>query len=195
MPARVGATVPAGARGRRQVQNPAAVSRGVGCLAALLLLLVCACTALGTAIACPSGWTLFSDDGVEGHDSCIKAVTSATTFSSATSACSSLSAGAHLVTFLNTQPTGLPEAASTLGTSSPFWVGCSQSSTASLRGVGWMWVDGTDGGNINCGTGLGGDGCNLWDSGYPKSVTVKFCAVISLLQCQHCGICLAKGRC
>jgi hypothetical protein len=33
-----------------------------------------------------------------------------------------------------------------------------------------VWIDGTDSGNINCGSGSGGDGCNLWVSGEPKYV-------------------------
>ena len=45
---------------------------------------------------------------------------------------------------------------------------CSQSSGASQRAAGWSWVDGTSAANLNCGSGAGGDGCGLWNTGEPK---------------------------
>ena len=45
---------------------------------------------------------------------------------------------------------------------------CSQSGGASQRAAGWSWVDGTSAANLNCGSGAGGDGCGLWNTGEPK---------------------------
>ncbi len=54
---------------------------------------------------------------------------------------------------------------------------CSQSGGASQRADGWSWVDGTSAANLNCGSGAGGDGCGLWNTGEPKYVLVWRCYV------------------
>lgn len=124
----------------------------LGLLVLLLLQLTSPCSA---AYACPSGWTLFTDDGVEGHDSCIQVFnTTGLAYADANAVCASN--GGHLLTFANpSQASGLPVASIALSPSTTFRVSCSQSASASLVGAGWSWIDGTDGGNVNCGVSCG----------------------------------------
>lgn len=139
---------------------------------ARLPLVIVAVTALLMPVcsqSCPSGWTVAADDGNEGHDSCLKLFldNNGITWSGARDAC--VTAGGHLFTVRNTNKnSALLATAAALSTSTPFFIGLSQSSSATLRNTGWSWVDGTDAGNVNCGSGA--DGCGLWGTNYPKCV-------------------------
>lgn len=119
---------------------------------------------------CPVGWTYYKDTlGTEGHDSCLKMTTSyATSWSTGMSVCP---IGSHGLTIMaNSTTTGLMPFAIALSAQSAYKLnfGCSQSSTALLRAMGWSWVDGTRAGNLNCGGGIGGNGCGIWGPLQPE---------------------------
>lgn len=135
--------------------------------AALVLAVLCFSFGVHAQYACPTGWTLFANDGVEGHDSCIKLFTTGLAYTAANTACGTH--GGHLITYMNTGQGGLSATAAGLA-SGTFTIGCSQTASATTRGTAWTWIDGTDAANINCGTGLGAQGCNLWGTGYPRCV-------------------------
>ncbi len=117
-------------------------------------------------LVCPSGWTLYVDNGSEGKNSCLMA--SSGTFASWSAATSACPSNSHLVSIgASVFSSGLPAALTSIATDSP-WYGCSQASTATQRGAGWTWVDGTSALNINCGSGAGGEGCGVWAVGEPK---------------------------
>ena len=118
---------------------------------------------ISTAL-CPPGWTYYKDAGSEGKDSCL--YVSASTLSNWNTASTSCSPGSHLLTVVSSGTTGgiLPFATALF--SSGVFVGCSQSSTATQRAMGWSWVDGTSANNLNCGA--GGNGCGIWNTGEPK---------------------------
>ena len=125
---------------------------------------------------CAAGWAYFANDGVEGQDSCIKLFSVALTYANAQANCVSL--GGHLLTVKSsTKDAGLMAAAGALSTSATFMVGCAQVSTATQRGAGFNWIDGTDTANINCGT-FDADGCNLWNTGEPKYVGVPVVVLV-----------------
>ena len=137
---------------------------------ATVVLFLVAADLFGVCIAqCASGWTLFSNDGVEGHDSCIRLFSVPLVYADAQANCVSL--GGHLLTVRgSSKDTGLLASAASLSTSATFMIGCSQASSASQRGAGWTWIDATDGANINCGSFAGAESCNVWASGEPKCV-------------------------
>ena len=140
------------------------VMRGWRALA--LLVIACMMTS-GYAGPCPSGWTLYTDDGSEGHDSCIALFTPAASYYTANATCGAQ--GGHLLTAqTTTRNSGILAAAAALSTSTVFMVGCSQYTSTVARGTHWYWIDGTDGANINCGDGTGAAGCGIWNSGEPK---------------------------
>lgn len=124
---------------------------------------------------CPSGWTYFADDGVEGHDSCIAVYTTntANTFDALSLSCAL--AGGHLLSTMSlVSSTGLVPTSSALLSHSPAIIGCNQTVSAVQRAAGWRWTDGTDGVSINelCTLDAydGGGGCPLWAPGEPKYV-------------------------
>ena len=116
---------------------------------------------------CPSGWVHYVDDGSEGLNSCLYLSRHwATSWSEANTACSTLAAGAHLATVLGTgQTTKLMAFVASLAPGVSVYMGCSQSPSATQRGAGWSWVDGTNAANLNCGSGNGGEGCGVWNAG------------------------------
>jgi hypothetical protein len=121
------------------------------------------------ASQCSSGWTYVEDDGVEGTDSCIRAFVMGFNFSQAQNYC--VSQGGHLVTFRGFSNTSaLFLATMALNTTSRVIIGCQQAIDATTRGTQWSWVDGTDAANLNCGTGIGREGCGLWKFNEPKYV-------------------------
>lgn len=115
---------------------------------------------------CPLGWAFYKDTGgYEGTDSCVYVGNS--TISSWLTAVSSCPPGSHLLTVKHTSPNvGLWPFALSLHADVNKFIGCSQSSSATGRGSGWSWIDGTAATNLNCGSGA--DGCNLWKSGEPN---------------------------
>ena len=115
---------------------------------------------------CPNGWAFYSDvGGSEGFDSCVWV--SSTTAASWTAASTSCTSGGHLLTVkASIAGSGLLAFATSLvAASENVYVGCSQSSSATQRGAGWTWVDGTAATNLACANGLG---CGLWASSEPK---------------------------
>lgn len=135
---------------------------------------------------CSSGWTLWADDGSEGHSSCLQLFTTSLTPLAAQAACAGL--GGHLLTVqTNKRNTGIMGLAQSLSPSNSFTLGCWQSYYASGRGYGWAWVDGTNASNINCeplrpcpcriscacmylligDSGSGYSGCGLWSTNQP----------------------------
>ena len=114
---------------------------------------------------CPFGWAFYLDDGSEGYDSCLQLSTYVvTTWAQAAAGCPS---GSHLLTVKGASSTsGLLPFAASLFNGGYFFIGCSQSASATSRGQGWSWVDSTDASNLNCG--IGANGCALWKSGEPK---------------------------
>lgn len=137
---------------------------------------------------CSAGWMYYADDGSEGHDSCLGVFTSTsiTTFSALNDAC--IARGGHLLTAqgLPDDLSGILPTAASLLLSSSAVIGCLQSASAVQRGASWLWVDGTDAGNLsplNCSSVIGaaaldgGLGCLPWARGEPKYVlllTVEF---------------------
>ena len=122
--------------------------------------------------ACPPGWIFYKDDGTEGYDSCVHVSTAtAASWNAANSSCSALGSGAHLLT-INSAFTAsrlLAFASSLHNFGGSFaYIGCFQLSNATQRGRDWYWVDNTDNSNLNCGTGAGAEGCNLWNTGEPN---------------------------
>ena len=117
-------------------------------------------------LTCPSGWTLYTDSGTEGRDSCL--FVSGTAQSSWAAAATACPAKSHLLTIAGSSKTsGLAATAFAMSTTTNKWAGCSQSSTAASRGSGWSWMDGTPSTNLNCNS-AGAAGCNLWTAGEPK---------------------------
>jgi hypothetical protein len=114
---------------------------------------------------CPYGWAYYADvDGSETTDSCLYvSMYKVSTWVQAVASCPS---GSHLLTVRGTSTTGLLTFAGSLFPSDLFYIGCSQSSTATTRQSGWSWVDGTPATNLNCGSGA--DGCGVWLSSEPK---------------------------
>jgi hypothetical protein len=113
---------------------------------------------------CAAGWSYYSDsDGSEGQASCLK-VTGTSTFGWWT-AMTSCPMNSHLLTMAGASVNGGLHAYSRTLTSSAasvfFWVGASQSSTATSLNRGWAWIDGTSASNMNCGA-AGEQGCGLW---------------------------------
>jgi hypothetical protein len=133
----------------------------------LCLAFVLVCFAPISFSQCTSGWTYVADDGIEGQDSCIRLFSLQVNFGGAQNYCEGL--GGHLLTITGSSKTSpLFVAAGALNpTGSPF-IGCYQNSDSTRRGTGWRWVDSTDAGNLNCGTGMGEQGCGLWRSNEPK---------------------------
>jgi hypothetical protein len=120
-------------------------------------------------LTCQSGWTLYVDDGSEGQNSCFRHTpTAVANWAAARSACPT---GSHLLTMKAStwSSTGIGSAVASIFTGT-LWYGCSQSSTATQKAVGWSWVDGSNAANLNCGTGNGGEGCGVWSPGEPKYV-------------------------
>ncbi len=115
---------------------------------------------------CPSGWAFYSDaDGSEGAPSCVwLSTTAAATWTAASTSCPS---GGHLLTVTSSVSSSglLGLAISLVQGNTWLYIGCSQSSTATERGSGWTWVDGTDASNLACGDGVG---CGLWASSEPE---------------------------
>ena len=105
------------------------------------LVLLIAQTSLG--ITCETGWTVYTDDGTEGTDSCIKYVSTITTWSS--SMCGSTPTNVHLVTFKTASTAAglLPALHSLIGNGITAFVGASQITGQANTGVGWSWFDGT----------------------------------------------------
>ncbi len=122
---------------------------------------------------CPNGWVFYSDaDGSEGAQSCVWVSTAvAESWADASTSCPS---GGHLLTVKSSVPrSGLFAFAAALVQGNTWmYIGCSQSSTASQRGSGWTWVDGTDASNLVCGDGMG---CGLWALNEPKYVCTVSC--------------------
>ncbi len=121
--------------------------------------------------ACPAGWVFYKDDGTEGYDSCVYfSSTAASSWSNANSSCATLAANSHLLTIGAVGTSKLLAFASSLFHSpgSFAFVGCYQQSSAMLRGRSWSWVDSTDSSNLNCGTGIGAEGCSLWNATEPN---------------------------
>ena len=122
--------------------------------------------------ACPAGWIFYKDDGTEGYDSCVYvSPAAAASWNAANSSCSALGSGAHLLTINSALgASSLLTFATTLsnGAGNFLYAGCFQLSDASERGRDWYWVDNTDNTNLNCGTGAGAEGCNLWGSMEPS---------------------------
>ncbi len=115
---------------------------------------------------CPSGWAFYSDaDASEGMQSCVWL--SSATVTSWTSANTSCPSGGHLLTVTSSVATSglLAFAATLISNSTSSFIGCSQSASATQRGSGWTWVDGTNASNLDCGTGIG---CGLWTSTEPE---------------------------
>jgi hypothetical protein len=138
---------------------------------------------------CPPGWVFYKDDGTEGYDSCVYLATSGAQWSSANTACNGLGSGAHLLTVNSALGSSklLAFASSLYHLSGSFaYIGCFQQPFATQRGRDWYWVDNTDNSNLNCGTGAGAEGCNLWNTGEPsdggsstESHAEDYCAVNS----------------
>lgn len=116
---------------------------------------------------CSLGWVYYQDvTGQEGGDSCLQISTyTVTSWALASTSCPS---GSHLLTIAATVNTSALLAFSTsLYKYGIFYIGCSQSSTATTRGSGWSWVDSTSSNNLNCNSN-GGVGCDLWGSLQPE---------------------------
>ena len=127
--------------------------------------------------ACPFGWFLFNDDGNEMRDSCIKVFTTPLNFTAANNACKAQGVNGHLLTFRYTGRSGSILSAATTLSSATFWVGGYQLPTAIHRGAGWLWVDGTDAANLNCGSFTGATACNSWATN-PEPKYVLQCRVV-----------------
>ena len=111
-------------------------------------------------------WSWYRDDGTEGHDSCFRLGTGASTdwvIANAT-ACP---AGTHLITFGGSnKAAGLYAVVVAQYRFTDFWVGCKQSPLAQgACSMGWSWVDSTPDWHLNCG--WCGEGCGLWAPGEP----------------------------
>lgn len=116
---------------------------------------------------CIAGWTYVADDGVEGADSCIKLFSAGYNFTGAQAQCEASSA--HLLTLRGlSKSSSLFTSARALAGTGNLIIGCYQLATAANKSTGWVWVDDTDARNLNCGTGGGNQGCNLWFTGEPK---------------------------
>ena len=118
---------------------------------------------------CAAGWSYYSDiDGSEGTASCLK-VTGTDTFHW-TIAMDACPMNSHLLTMAGTSKNSGLHAYSRTVSGDNFWIGASQSSTATSVNREWAWIDGTPSGNsLNCGA-PGGQGCGLWSSNEPKCV-------------------------
>lgn len=119
-------------------------------------------------LPCTNGWSLYTDDGSEGADSCVHSGTyfSSGVWSDGRALCPK---GAHSPTFggpLGSE--GLPLFTAQLYSALYVYMGCLQDATATQRARGWSWADGTPDFNLNCGTGAGGDGCGMWAAGEAK---------------------------
>lgn len=116
---------------------------------------------------CPYGFTYYKDDGSEGSDSCLYVPPTSTNLWSVAASTSGCPLGSHLLTLQSTVTTTgiLPFALSLTTTKS--WLGCSQSSTATLRARGWAWLDGSANSNLNCGNGTGTRVCLRGQRGGP----------------------------
>jgi hypothetical protein len=116
---------------------------------------------------CASGWTHVADDGIEGVDSCIKLFSPGFNYTGAQAQCEA--SGAHLLTLRGkSKSASLMTSARALAATGSLIIGCYQLPSAVNKSTGWVWVDGTDASNLNCGTGGGGEGCNLWNTNAPK---------------------------
>ncbi len=146
------------------------------CDSAFKFILLCSslsCIAAQTATPspsalCASGWSYYSDsNGSEGQASCLK-VTGSSTYNW-WNAMISCPRNSHLLTMAGASVnTGLHAFSRTLTSSgSSFWVGASQSSTATSVNRGWAWIDGTSASaSLNCGA-PGDQGCGLWPGDQP----------------------------
>lgn len=126
---------------------------------------------------CPGpGWVYYQDvSGQEGKDSCL--LFSSYTVTSFLVAAASCPAGSHLLTIGAGQLQYYNSTAATTSSLLTFalstsagrftWIGCSQNAAATGKAQGWSWIDGTEAGNLNCGSG-NGLGCGIWASGEPK---------------------------
>ena len=117
-------------------------------------------------------WTLYEDDGSEGHSSCYSLVTTeeAYSFASASHACAAK--GGHLITFGAGPDAGLWKAVANstfVHTPVRAWAGCHQLPRATLAGQGWRWVDNTTASLpvLNCASG-GRIGCGYWATNAPS---------------------------
>ncbi len=135
---------------------------------------------------CAAGWSYYSDsDASEGQASCL-AVTGAATLNWLT-AMRSCPMNSHLLTMAGMSPGSGLYAFSRVVSTASFWVGTSQSGTATAVNRGWNWIDGTPGGSLNCGA-PGDQGCGLWlnSSGTlePTLVTVSqaTCVIVCTLK-------------
>lgn len=119
---------------------------------------------------CPPGWTMYVDDGSEGHASCIGYSTSVVNFFTAQSACAA--GGSHLATITSSSNSSkLPTLLKSWGRSylaNRFWVGCRQSYAQPFKNFAWYWIDGTS--NVNLYNGVNGStGTGLWGTpGQPE---------------------------
>lgn len=115
-------------------------------------------------LTCNSGWSLYTDNGSEGKNSCLKMGSYATDWNAAKNSCDR---GAHLVTIGGSvTSSGLPAAISTLISGAHVYIGCSGSASNELSS--WAWVDGTPTTRLNCGA----TGCGLWTTSQPRCVGV-----------------------
>ena len=121
---------------------------------------------------CPSpAWSFYSDDGTEGHDSCLLFVPTAVPHPVANSTCP---INSHLATMASESNLyGLLSFANLVpsATANQYFIGCHQAKRASLPARGWSWFDGTDSSNLNCGDGVLSPGvsqCGVWLPGEPN---------------------------
>jgi hypothetical protein len=114
---------------------------------------------------CPPGFSFYQDRGnTEGQQSCLFVTAAAASYTAVAALCPP---GTHLLTIgSSSKSSGLQAFAGSITTAA--FIGCSQASTATSRGSGWSWVDGTPSTNLNCGSGSGAEGCGVWNAGEPK---------------------------
>lgn len=123
--------------------------------------------------ACPSGWYLYTDDGTEGHNSCLLLVKTAISWAAANSTCVQ---GTHLLTIAaTTYPSGITSFLNVTWGQSDFHIGCSQLYAQPARNVGWQWVDGTSNASLEQNSTYNAVGYGMWrvSTGEPKYVNCR----------------------
>lgn len=126
---------------------------------------------------CPAGWTVYRDNGVEGHDSCLMYNSTVVPFATASAFCPS---GSHLVTVkaANTSISLLYNSILLLSnfyvSSTKVWLGATQARLQPYKNYGWSWIDGTNATNLYNGVnnvtayGLWTSSGGAWAQGQPE---------------------------